>query len=151
LAVVLIPLNAQTADFSLPTVEFIEPTLEKGATSINNTTGHVDLVWSTEAPDPKITYELASAPTSEFEASVTRYQGADTRSFVSGLPGGSHFFRVRILDSETAGPWSTPLEVEVNYVERSQVKWLMALGTACLIATCLIIIGGSLRTRKESN
>lgn len=147
----LIPLSAQTSGFSLRTVEFIEPTLEDGATAINNTTGHVDLVWSTQAPDPKITYELASAPTSEFEASVTRYQGVDTRSFVSGLPGGSHYFRVRILDSENPGPWSRPLEVDVNYVERSQVKWLMALGTACLIATTLIIVGGSLKTRKESN
>jgi len=151
---VLIPLNtlsfAQDASAAdLPSVSFTAPDPES---ALNNTTGHIDLVWApqTEDVEKALQYELISAETATFEDSLTHYAGHDTRSFLSGLEGRTYFFKVRATDGANAtGPWSEPLKVEVQYVSRSRVHSFMWVGAICLIATITIIVGGSLRTRNS--
>lgn len=143
----LIPLNAQTKGSQLPYVTFSAPEVV-GDNIFVSSDGTVDLVWSAEPADPELSYELQSSDNSRFTDAITRYSGLDSGSFISGLAGKSYFFRVRAIDNETAGPWSETLEVEVNYVDRGQVKTLMFIGTFCFIATVVIIVGGSLRAPK---
>jgi len=131
-------------------VEFVQPPV--GEAPVRNTTGHVDLIWSVRpdsAPEPAA-YELQGAGDKRFSKPKRYYSGKDSRSFLSGLAGGTHYFRVRSLSSlkedAGAGAWSEVLAVEVDYVDSWKVFTLMAVGLVCLLATVLIIIRGSLRT-----
>lgn len=156
LAVVLLPLGtlsfAQELQNRLPQVTFTTPESQPD-TPVANTTGHLDLVWELSGGNEAVadvSYELVSSPSAQFEESVTHYTGVDTRSFVSGLEGRTYYFRVRAIDADASpGPWSDPIEVEVDYVSQSKVKLLMLIGTLCLLATILIIVGGSLIARND--
>ncbi|MFW6218027.1 MAG: hypothetical protein ACOC4K_03430 [Verrucomicrobiota bacterium] len=131
-----------------PAVQFTDP--EVADEPVANTTGHVDLLWDPEPEDGQWTFELQGAGDPDFEDARTYYQGADERSFLSGLAGGDYFFRIRTLGEDgAAGPWSETLAMEVRYVHVSRVQLLMILGAVCLAATLAIILGGSLRTRRE--
>jgi hypothetical protein len=125
---------------------------------IANSTGHVDLEWemvaagsapAAEAPD----FQLESAGEASFADALLRYSGPDTRSFVSGLPAGLHYFRVRAAtpgeETDSWGAWSAPLAVEVDYVAPWKVFGLMAVGLVCLVATVLIIVRGTLRHEDQ--
>lgn len=119
---------------------------------VSNTTGHIDFLWepASGSEDKQWEFELQGARNAAFEDAKTYYRGADERTFISGLAGGNYFFRIRIQETEdTVGPWSDTLAVEVNYVGMSQVQTLMIIGATCLAATVAIILGGSLRTRRE--
>ncbi len=131
-----------------PQVAF-ENTPEGDAAAIQNTTGHIDLVWATVSGDAA-RFELQGSRSPDFAESRTLYRGGDTRSFLSGLAEGAHYFRIRAgAPDGPPGPWSEPLEVRVNYVGETQVQTLMIVGAVCLSATLAIILGGSLRTRRR--
>lgn len=136
---------------AIPEVQFTAPEFQPGS-PLENTSGHVDLVWEPVSDNPTVSdlsYELVSASSDQFLDPVSRYSGSDIRSFVSGLEGRSYYFRVRAIDPEGHfGPWSDTLALEVNYVSEARVIRLMLMGAICLLATILIIVGGSLKERN---
>jgi len=115
---------------------------------VESNEGVVNLAW--EADADIAAFELQQSPDPEFpEAETrTRYQGPDPGSVVSGLPAGSHHFRVRHISADGAhGEWSAPLEVRVEYMATQWVVTLLVFGAIVFLATLTAIITGHLRSR----
>jgi hypothetical protein len=144
-------IKAQELPQKLPKVSFTSPEFETGSL-LENTTGHVDLVWAPQEENPAyaaLSYQLVSSATKDFSNKITHYKGPDMRSFISGLEGRPYYFRVRAVGpNEKVGPWSETLGLEVKYVSEGRVKLLMLIGALCLLSTILIIVGGSLKARN---
>lgn len=112
--------------------------------------GYVTVSWqldgAEDAADGRPEFVLEQSRRANFRASVVRYRGVDTASFLSGLDEGSHFFRVRM--AATPGGWSEPLHVVVNYPPLSRVWLLMGVGAVCLAALVATILGGHFRMSR---
>ena len=136
-AVLVVPCPAGETRFTVP-----------DSAPFTTNEGVVNLLW--EGPE-EATFELQQSPSPEFpEAKTrTRYQGPDPGSVVSGLPDGSHHFRVRAITADgTPGEWSAPLEVRVEFMATMWVVTLLIGGAAIFLATITVIITGHLRTRQ---
>jgi len=136
-AALMVPCAAGESRFTAP-----------GLPSFETNEGVVNLAW--EGPEG-VTFELQQSSDPGFSASETRtrYQGADPGSVVSGLPAGSHHFRIRAINADgTAGEWSAPLEVRVDFMATGWVVTLLIAGAAIFLATLTAIITGHLRTRE---
>ena len=96
-------------------------------------------------------FALEQAPTERFARAEERYRGPDRGSFVSGLPEGDTWFRVRAIDEEgRAGAWSAPMRIEVAYPSPTLVARLFALGAAVLGCTVLAVALGHRRARRNA-
>jgi hypothetical protein len=74
----------------------------------------------------------------------------DRATYVSGLPAGDFYYRVRSLTSDDQpGPWSDTLQVSVEYVSFKLVFWLVATGLMVFAATVLAVLIGHNRTIRE--
>ncbi len=80
-----------------------------------------------------------------FAKATTRYKGGDPASVITGLPEGSHFFRIRQVD----GAWSPPLEVRVEFFPRPKLFLLLGIGGVVVVATIATIVLGALKSRRE--
>lgn len=104
--------------------------------------GTVTLSWE---KDPAIAVELQQADDESFSAPQTRYTGTDPGTVVSGLPEGTHWFRVRAADAE---PWSAPLPVTVAFIPRGKLFLLLGIGGVVVVATIAMIVAGHFNTRR---
>ncbi len=96
---------------------------------------------------PGAAIELQQSPDSEFGEPVTRYQGTDTGSVITGLAEGVHYFRIRETSSER---WSQALAMRVEFFPRAKLWTILSLGAAVVLATIATIIAGHFKTRKEA-
>lgn len=116
--------------------------------------GHVRLSWSDPGADGaggQARFVLEQAGGADFAGARTRYEGVDTASFLSGLPAGMHYFRVGVVGgSGRVGEWSAPMVVTVRYPAMARVWVLMGTGLVCLVVLLTVVLGGHLRTRRES-
>jgi hypothetical protein len=121
------------------------PTAFDGPETVVTTEGHTTLSWDAQS-DGGTTwlYQLQESDESSFDVDLKlRYEGRDRASFVSGLPQGTTWFRVRTVTEDGAvGPWSDPIRVEVEYPERSRVLRFMALGAVVFLATFAAVVLG---------
>ncbi len=116
--------------------------------------GHALLSW--KATDDDSEYQLEQAVGEnrggqpDFTQTVIRYQGPDIAYFISGLPEGTHYFRVSAVGSSQ---WSQPLAVVVNYPAAGRVIVLLTLGAVLFASLTAIICYGhwSRRTDQESS
>jgi hypothetical protein len=130
--------------------------------------GHVQLAWSGNdwAPDdPSATrwgFELQEAAEPNFEDPLERYRGPQSACFVSGLPDGSWYWRVRWVALEQspearaetpdsgnavhAGPWSDVRSLEVRHHPLAMAWGLFGLG-AVLVGAIVVFLG--LADRRE--
>lgn len=107
--------------------------------------GTVTLRWE-KAPAAAI--ELQQSSDEDFGDPVTRYQGTDPGSVITGLPEGVHYFRIR----ETAsGEWSQALAMRVEFFPRAKLWAILSLGAAVVLATIATILAGHLKHRKEAD
>ena len=74
------------------------------------------------------------------------YSGEDVATVITGLREGEYSYRIRELDS---ADWSEPVQVEVRYVSRSKLLWLMTLGGVVVVATIFTVVIGALRSRGK--
>lgn len=105
--------------------------------------GTIALKWD---HPPGAAVELQHAGDASFSDPTTRYQGADAGSVVTGLPEGSHFFRIREKD----GAWSQALEVKVEFFPPQKLFLLLGVGGVVVVATIVTIVLGALNTRREA-
>lgn len=81
-----------------------------------------------------------------FEQYITRYEGLDDGSVLSGLAEGPHFFRIGPKDSEVR---SEVVSVEVKFFRRDHLFLLLGAGGIVVCLTIGAIIGGAIRHQKE--
>ena len=105
--------------------------------------GTVTLSW--EKPG-SLEIELQQSDSSDFRKTTTRYKGADPASVITGLPEGTHYFR--IADASTS-EWSPPLAVKVEFFPRWKLWIILSIGAAVVLATMGTIIFGHFITKKE--
>jgi len=112
--------------------------------------GHLLLEWKiTESGEGAFIFELQQADTVDFREARTTYQGPDEGSYISGLPAGSTFFRIRMVEpEESTGPWSDPLEVQVQFPQKWKVIVLMISGSLMFVLLVVTILWGRKSTRK---
>lgn len=124
---------------------------DSGVVSTNE--GHATLRWSLpggDDPDTDVAFELQQSRDREFSDPHGRHAGPERAFFVSGLRGGRTYFRVRAaVPGSSAGPWSDPLVVEVDYPGRSQVILLLVVGCVVFGATVVAITVGWARNRRS--
>lgn len=120
--------------------------------SLTTSEGHATLEWSVPSGGggEELSFELQQARTPDFSDPGVRHRGPEDSFFVSGLESGRTWFRVRALaDGSTAGDWSAPLVVEVDYPHRGQVIGLLVAGCVVFLVTVGTIVTGWLRFRDD--
>lgn len=127
---------------------------ERSPASTNQ--GHLLLQWEAAGTEEPAIFELQQAADAAFSPARTAYRGPDAGTYVSGLPEGSTWFRVRAIaagdaETETPGPWSEPLRVEVDYVSMTTVTLLMTCGLVMLLTLVGLILVGTRRARKGTH
>lgn len=140
---------------SVPKVSFTVP----ADASVAANEGHLLISWdwaqrdATSALDrlDDIQFRLERSETPDFAKVHPRYLGTDLGTYISGLAERVHYFRVRAesMNGAQVGAWSAPLTVEVRYVDRTQVYWMLGMGLVIFLATCALIIIGHLNTRNS--
>lgn len=105
--------------------------------------GTITLAW--EKPDT-LKIELQHSATEDFSEATTRYLGTDPASVITGLPEGTHYFR--IADASTSA-WSPPLAMKVEFFPRWKLWLILSIGAGVVLATIGTIIAGHLISRDE--
>jgi len=140
--------GAAMAGAERPAVEFVAPDDVESVAS----EGWLTLSWRPidEASDgavaASLSYEVQHARDPQFERARITYAGEDTATFVSGLRGGLHYFRVRAVVDGEPGAWNEePRAVDVAYASMRMVTVMMLLGAGVLVATVTAIVRGMIR------
>lgn len=117
----------------------------------NSETGYIQLKWRADHHENEILpyrYQLEQGEDSLFSRGREIYQGNDLASFISGLPDGKFYFRVRTVDhpKRNYGPWSSIKVVEVKHHSLRLALSLFTLGGIVFLSTVVIVVQGSRQT-----
>ena len=127
------------------TLKFITPT----DSPWNANEGHVMISWKNSdesGNEIQSVFQLEQGETVGFRSAKIAYHGTDNSTFISGLAGGTYFFRVRSFnDTVKPLPWSDTIQVNVNYASPKLVTILLLVGVVVLIATITAILKGHYR------
>lgn len=116
--------------------------------------GHVKLSWkvptfSSSATHPWV-FELQKSNDPNFSTSVQLYQGPDLATFLSGLPNGNYYYRVRTSITGVAhSDWSSTILVKVEHHSLSLALWLFGIGATVFLLTVGIVVQGAVSTSKN--
>ena len=80
-------------------------------------------------------FQVEQAEDPAFSDTRLRYEGPDLATYISGLPEGTHHYRVRTVSDQEEGPWSETLKIKVEFVSKNLVITLFLLGTIVFVAT----------------
>lgn len=99
--------------------------------------GHVLLRWAEDVDAERRDYELQESTSANFAKTDTRYAGPDRASFISGLPDGTYYYRVRQRadESDAWSAWSNPKQVVVKYHSDEKAAALFAMGLVVFVIT----------------
>ena len=115
--------------------------------------GHLTLAWEHSGGSRgalQSVFQLEQGDEMNFTSAKIAYQGTDNSTFISGLAGGTYFFRVRSLrESVGPGPWSEIMQVNVSYVSPKLVAILFFVGVTVLITTVGAILKGHNRYKSD--
>lgn len=124
-------------------IDFAED-LVADARKTQSADGTISLKWAAPSEGAKV--EVQQSPSPSFANPVSRYSGAETGSVLTGLAEGAYFFRIREVDSKgLSGPWSEPFEVQVAFMERGKVVWLLVSGGIIVLVTAGAVFLGHFR------
>ncbi len=106
--------------------------------------GHVKIVWKW-THDQDVSFLLQQADTANFSNAETIYKGPDRASFVSGLPNGNYYFRLRAIrpNDDLASSWSKPVVVKVRHHSLFLALTLAGIGAFVFIITSAVVVTGS--------
>jgi len=138
----------------LPRAEIVEP----AESPQRSDQGYIGLRWSlrgakggernSEATEG-VAFELQQATSPAFEDPVTRYEGADRGSVLTGFREGAYYFRVRGKRDGRAGPWSAPMKFVVDYMDRAVLLRYLTAGAAVFVLTVGAIVAGHRRAVRQ--
>jgi len=122
--------------------EEIEFTNREALESGPSSNGTVTLEWSNPV---KVEVALEQSGDAAFSSYMTRYEGLDRSSVLSGLAEGNHYFRIGPKGSETR---SAVVAVEVKFFRRDYLFWLLGAGGVVVCLTIGTIIVGAVQQGK---
>lgn len=104
--------------------------------------GYYKLDWSgTKGGD----FEVQKALSDTFQNAEIVYNGTDQTLFLSGLPNGISYFRVR----RNEGIWSPPLVVTVQHHDLIRTFYFLIAGLIVFILTALVVWRGHTQTKDN--
>lgn len=126
----------------LPVPSFFNDSIEKTAS------GYFKLSWripQTQYDSEQIIFELQKSLGADFQQANSIYRGPDYATFLSGIPNGDYYYRVRstTLDGATSSEWSPEVLVEVQHQSLSLALWLFGIGAVIFVLTVLIVVRGA--------
>ncbi|MEM1059778.1 MAG: hypothetical protein AAGK14_11065 [Verrucomicrobiota bacterium] len=125
----------------------------EGDSPIETDQGFAQLNWAMEEEPRSETspeFELQQSRSESFAEARTIYRGPDRASFVSGLPEGGTWFRVRMLSAdETIPTWSAPMEVVVAYPEADFVVTWLVIGSIVFVIAVAAVVAGHVNTKDR--
>lgn len=133
------------AQYAVP--EFVNPSIEK------TESGYIKLSWRTAETAPNNAapiFELQQADNPDFDSNTQIYRGQDYATFISGLPDGNYFYRLRHVSPEgdRQSDWSTPILVQVEHHALELAFLLFGIGATVFLLTVGIVIKG-IRSSEE--
>lgn len=118
--------------------------------SSTSTAGYYRLTW--DGDDDGTQYQLQESRQRDFSTPQTLYEGPDRASLLSGRHDGEYFYRVRTVPAQgQPGPWSDVVAVEVAHHSLGRAFLFFGLGAVVFIATLVMIVGGTLKSKKQEN
>lgn len=108
--------------------------------------GHVRLVWDMKNRAGDEIYLVEKSQTVDFDSSEVIYSGIDQATFVSGLPNGEYYFRVKKFTDSTKiddASWSRPVKVTVRHHSLTLAFTLAAIGFVVFAATAVVVVKGA--------
>lgn len=127
----------------------------QGSFSRTSDAGHIRLSWRFRDGallNGALHSELQQAREPAFETAQTIYAGPDLASFVSGLPNGEFYFRVRARSENGAGAgaWSQPVLLNVQHHSLQLAFTLFGLGAVVFLATLALVFLGNRQAKREA-
>lgn len=118
-----------------------------------NATGYLQVKWrpyQAGYPQDALSYELQRSGSPGFEDAVAVYTGPDLATFVSGLPEGTHHFRVRAIlaGGQPLSRWSDPVRVRVVYQSAALTWGLLVTGAVVFLSTTAVVAYGTLQAEN---
>jgi len=110
--------------------------------------GSISLKWKVPALLPSDHFELQQAIQEDFSSPEAVYSGPDRGTYLSGLPDGDYFYRVRVVntqDKETS-QWSTSVHRSVQHPSLEFAFSMLTVGATVFLSTIGVIVQGA---RKE--
>lgn len=131
----------------LPIPTFVNNPIEQ------TTSGYVKLSWKVPtvlSSTSTWVFELQKSNDPNFNSPIQLYQGTDGATFLSGLPDGNYYYRVRTSIAGVAhSDWSSTISVQVKHHSLSLALWLFGLGATVFLVTVGIVVQGAVATSKN--
>ncbi len=113
--------------------------------SLFTQSGHVKLVWEVDEADEEVLweFEVQSDSTADFTAPRKLYRGPDGATFISGLPDGEYFYRIRVVGPEVDAPgaWGQAY-VSVTHHSLSLALTIAGIGSIVFLLTVIVVLRG---------
>lgn len=133
----------------LPVPEFVNNPAEK------TESGYIKLSWrlrDVQNGNNAFVFELQQSAQRDFTETRPVYRGPDYATFISGLPNGDYYHRVRTAtpNGEQHSDWSVPVLVQVEHHSLRLAFLLFGIGASVFLFTVGIVIQGA-RTAAQNH
>jgi len=134
---------------SLLLAESLKKPVPKTPLKNSNDSGYFSIEWREDKKHPDAVFVLEQSQDKNFEETKRIYEGLDRASFISGLPNGTYYYRIRKKVNGVRSPWSNTIVVDIEHHSLYLALSLAAVGLIVFASTAGIIIKG-VRTDKNS-
>lgn len=118
---------------------------------VSTNSGYKKIDWGDNTEDMDLTYQLQQSESKDFKNAKTLYKGKDRATFVSGLPNGNYYYRVRAFKGQQKSDWSNTVVLRVKHYSLKLAFLLAAIGIVVFLLTVYIIIHGVRQQEKQQN
>lgn len=140
------PVQAQNQQHRHGHSELPTPVMENDSMNLAQS-GSIKLSWHSTGEDetaPGLDFVLQEATNPGFTDAETYYRGPDLATYISGLPEGIYYYRVRLQgDAGQRSAWSDPVVVEVEHHSLSLAWFLFAVGGLVFALTVTVVVRGA--------
>lgn len=112
--------------------------------------GYMSIKWSSTG-NYVGDYQLEQASDPDFKESKLIYEGPDRASFVSGLPNGVYYFRVRAVEGDKFSQWSPMVSVKVKHHSLAMAFGLASVGIVVFLLTVAVVVKGIYDDKKSKS
>ena len=122
------------------------PAFENNSTE-KTESGYIKLSWrlgDVPTGSNAVVFELQQSAQQDFTETKSVYRGPDYATFISGLPNGNYYHRVRTTtpDGTQHSNWSEPMLVQVQHHSLQLAFLLFGIGATVFLFTVGIVIQG---------